>query len=923
MRSGLCFALMLSSCLAASPVSAATANRVVSAISSDARVTITQTVPGRARLAADQGNADPALALTSLTLRFSLSDANQAALTELLLEQQQPGSANYHKWLTPEQFGARFGLSSSDLAKVSGWLTAQGFTVTGTARSGTFVSFSGTAAQVEHAFGTTIHRVTLGGESHYTNLTDPTIPAALAGVVSGITGLHDFKLVPRSKVRMVPAPAANVLHPEFTSSTSGNHYMAPGDFYTIYDENPLLTSSINGSGITIAIMGQTDISLPDVAAFRSASGLTASAPTVMVVGGKDPGLSSTDLPEAQLDVEWSGAAAPAATILYVNSTDVINVSLTQAIDSNLAPIMSVSYGDCEAAYGAANLRTLNQLFQQANAQGITVVGPGGDSGAADCDYQVTSAVSGLAVDYPASSPYVTGVGGTQFNEGAGTYFSTTNGANMGSALSYIPEAAWNETAADTAAANGIPQDIAAGGGGASAFFTKPAWQVGTGVPADVSRDVPDISLNASAAHDGYLFCTSGSCVSGYRTATGNLAVVGGTSAATPSFAGLLALVEQKIGARIGNANPILYSLANSTYAPNVFHDVTTGSNAVPCTTGTPNCPNGGTIGFNAATGYDLATGWGSVDAFNMVNDWSLVTALGAGAGQTASLTTLTASATGATIGTTLTFTAAVASGTGTGPTTPTGTVQLLVDGVLTGSAVALSGGSASLPLATGSLSSGTHTVTAAYSGDSTYTGSKGSASIDLTSASSADFSVAGSVATVAVTAGGTAAGVTYTLTSLNNFAGSVTLSASTTAALNASANFSVSPVTLTAGGTGTSVFTFYAYTSNAGAAPVGLSVGTRASQARLTPFRLAGGGLAFTSLVLLFLPRRKVHPRATRLLSLVLLSVAAIGMSGCGSAGSTATTSSTVNSAKGTYLLTITATSGAISHSTSLSVVVQ
>ncbi len=903
---------------------AATANRIASAISTPARTAIPRSVPARARLAADLGSVDPSFALTSMTLRFSLSDAGQAALTELLLEQQQPGSANYHKWLTPEQFAARFGLSASDLAKVTGWLTSEGFTVTGVARGATFVTFSGTAAQVEHAFATTLHRVTLGGETHFTNLTDPAIPTALSGVVAGITGLHDFKLVPRARTRVVPAPAVDALHPGFTSNLSGNHYIAPGDFYTIYDENPLLATSINGSGITIAVMGQTDISLADVAAFRSASGLSANPPTVKVYG-TDPGTSTADLPEAQLDVEWSGAVAPSASILYVNSTNVVDGSLTQAIDNNLAPIITISYGDCESGYGAANLRSFNLLFQQANAQGITILGPGGDSGAADCDSMVTSAVGGLAVDYPASSPYVTGVGGTMFNEGSGTYFSPTNGPNMGSALSYIPEAVWNETAANTVAANGVPQNLAAGGGGASAFFTKPAWQVGTGVPADLSRDVPDLALNAGASHDGYLYCSSGSCVNGYRTAADNLNVVGGTSVGTPSFAGLLALVEQKIGSRLGNANPVLYGLANSTYAASVFHDVTTGSNAVPCTSGTTSCPNGGSIGYNAGPGFDLATGWGSVDAFNLVNDWALVQPLGTAAGQTATITTLTTANTGVTIGTPLTFTASVASGVATSTATPTGTAQLLVDGVVTGSAVALAGGTATLPLATGTLTSGTHIVTAAYSGDSVYTGSKGSVTLDLTSPSTADFSLAGSVSTISVAAGGTAPGVTYTLSSLNNFAGSVTLAASTNAALNAGGVFSASPLTLTAAGKGTSVFTFYAFTSNAGTAASPITLANRAPAAPPTAFRLVGGAFALAALVLFGLPLRGRRTlRAATLFPVFLLALAGLGLSSCSSAGSTVTnTPTTVISAKGTYLLTITATSGSITHTSNLTVIVQ
>ena len=211
------------------------------------------------------------------------------------------------------------------------------------------------------------------------------------------------------------------------------------------------------------------------------------------------------------------------------------------------------------------------------------MGPAGDSGATDCDFQFPTASQGLAVDFPASSPFVTGAGGTMFNQGSATgatqYWSASNGSTSGSAISYIPEVAWNETSTT----NGL----AAGGGGASAFFAKPSWQIGTGVPADSSRDVPDISLNAASSHDGYLFCSKGSCTNGYRDASGNLNVVGGTLVATPSFAGILALVEQKIGSQLGNANPTIYGLANSTYYNTVFHDITSGNNSSPCDIGTP------------------------------------------------------------------------------------------------------------------------------------------------------------------------------------------------------------------------------------------------------------------------------------------------------------------------------------------------
>jgi subtilase family serine protease len=866
----------------------------------------------------DLGEADGTRALNNITLRFTMTAAQKAALIQLLEDQQNPASPKYHQWLTPEQFAAQFGMSSSDLATVSQWLSGQGFKVTTVARSGTFIQASGSVAQAEVAFKTSIHKVSVNGEEHIANVTAVSLPSGIASVVASVSGLDDFKLKPRSRVHQVPASA----NPKFTSASSGNTYVAPGDFYTIYDVNPLLSSSINGTGVTIAVAGQTDISLSDVAAFRSAAGLTANVPTVKLYG-TDPGTSSNDIDEAQLDVEWSGAVAPSASILYVNSTDVIN-SLTQIIDNKLAPIASISYGDCEPSEGAAALNSLNTLFMQANAQGMTVVGPGGDSGATDCDYQATSATLGLAVDFPASSPYVTGLGGTMFNEGTGTYWKAASGSDViNSAISYIPEDVWNETSE--------AGELAAGGGGLSAYFTKPYWQTGTGVPNDFARDVPDVSLNAAADHDGYLFCSQGSCVDGFRTAAGYLDVVGGTSVAAPAFAGILALVEQKIGSSIGNANPVIYALANSTYYNNVFHDVTVGNNASPCTTGSADCPSGGSIGYNANVGYDLATGWGSVDAYNLANDWNLVTpVVGGTTGTAVSTTAVTASAASVAAGTTVTITATVANGTSTSLAAPTGTVQFLVDNVVSGGAVTLTGGVATFSLATSALSSGAHVVSAAYSGDAVYLGSKGSVSVDVTSATSADFTLTPATATVTVKSGADATGLVYTVTPVNGFTGSVAFTANTTSStLNATYSFSVTPVTITSTAAGTTTLTLSAYVANAKSGSGRLRL-TPVKSAAIAPsssagYRgwYAGSGAALACVFLLVVPKRR---RWSGLLAVVMALGVVSMMTGCGDSSSTV--QGTTNAAPGTYTIFVTATGtssggATLTHTSTVTFVVQ
>jgi subtilase family serine protease len=577
-----------------------------------------------------QGNTRPRIAslpdtgamagqetLPHIAIDFKMSDAQQAELAKLLAEQQDPSSPQYQNWLTPEQYGERFGMNPSDLKKVQHWLENLGFRDIQVSRSRNSISMSGTASLAQYAFQTAIHRFELNGTTHYANTSDPILPAAMRGTVASVRGLSDLHPKPHARA---------VARPRFTSSISNNHFMAPGDFATIYDVQTLYTNGIDGTGRKIAIAGQTDIQIFDIEAFQTAAGLTVKDPTV-IVDGADPGLQKDDLSEAELDVEWAGAVARGATIVYVNSPDVFN-SAIYAINNKVADALSLTYGVCEAQVGTSEINTLNAVFQQANAEGMTIVAASGDSGAADCDSStdpnkpITSATQGLAVDFPASSPYVTGMGGTAFNEGTGSYWNPTNNANGGSAISYIPEQAWNDTSST--------EGLSATGGGASITFTKPSWQTGPGVPADGQRDVPDISLAVSPAHDGYLICstppsstgvpaTTSSCVNGFRNSDQTLNVIGGTSVAAPTFAGIVALIDQRTGISQGNINPRLYALA--ALVPEAFHDITTGTNQVPCTAGTTGCATG-TIGYSAAVGYDQVTGLGTVDANNLVDSWA-------------------------------------------------------------------------------------------------------------------------------------------------------------------------------------------------------------------------------------------------------------------------------------------------------------
>jgi subtilase family serine protease len=574
----------------------------------------------------DKGSAPPDTPLPRITIDFNMSAAQQAALSKLLADQQNPSSPRYHQWLTPEQFGEQFGMSASDLSKVTNWARSLGFTNIQVARSKNSVSMAGTAALAEYAFQTAIHNFDRNGTIHFANIADPMLPAGLRGVVSSVRGLSNLRPKPRVKVK-----------PHLSEGSSGN-FIAPGDFATIYDLQPLYNSGIDGTGQKIAIVGQTDIQTFDIEAFQSAAGLTVKAPTI-VLAGTDPGLVKDDLSEAELDVEWAAAVAPGATIVYVNSQDAFT-SLTYAIQNKVANVLSVTYGNCESQFGTSSIKTYEGYFQQANSQGMTLVAASGDSGAADCDGSTdpnkldTSATQGLAVDYPASSVYVTGAGGTTFNEGGGNYWALSNSADGSSALSYIPEMAWNDdcspgatSAADCSAT--ATYGLSASGGGVSTVNPKPSWQAATGVPADGARDVPDISLAASPNHDGYVVCetppthgvpaTTSSCVNGFASSTQTLNIVGGTSVSAPAFAGMIALINQMTSGAQGNVNPRLYVLASA--APDVFHDITLGNNIVPCTAGSTDCSNG-ILGYNTAAGYDLVTGLGSVDGNNLVQSFA-------------------------------------------------------------------------------------------------------------------------------------------------------------------------------------------------------------------------------------------------------------------------------------------------------------
>jgi pseudomonalisin len=545
-----------------------------------------------ARAEFDQGTVSEDTPLQHMVFQLKPSEAQQAALDALVEAQHDPQSPLYHQWLTPAQYGARFGVSQQDLARITGWLTGHGFAVEEVPTSNQLIIFSGTAGQVEDTFHTEIHHFLVDGVIHIANTQDPQIPSALAGVVGGIVSLHDFRSASQIRSR-----TALSVRPQYTSGNT--HYLFPADWATIYDLNPLYQAGTNGSGTSIAIVGRSNINLSDVAQFRSASGLPANNPTVILVS-TNPGLVAGDQDESTLDVEWSGAVAPAATVRFVvgastSTTDGIDLSAQYIVNHVTAPVMSTSYGSCEADMGSAEMGFYNSLWQQAASEGISSFVSSGDAGAAGCYSGSSTSASRTGVNGLCSSPYSTCVGGTEFNEGSGTYWASTNGTGYGSALGYMPEKVWNESGSQGGSG------LWSSGGGMSTYFSQPTWQKGVSGAgaANGMRAVPDVAVSASA-HDGYIIVENN-----------NYYVIAGTSAASPSFAGVMALVvEAKSKVGLGNANPALYGLLNASKSP--FHTTLSGNNSVP-----------GVTGFTAAGApYNLATGLGSVDSTLLAGEWN-------------------------------------------------------------------------------------------------------------------------------------------------------------------------------------------------------------------------------------------------------------------------------------------------------------
>jgi subtilase family serine protease len=943
-------------------------SRIAGPIDEARVVTLAGNIHPLARAEFDRGPLDVDTGLGRMMLVLEPSAGQQAELDALVEAQHDPRSQLYRKWLTPAQYGARFGASVEDTARVAAWLTGHGFTVAEIPASHRLILFSGTSGQVAEALHTEMRRYRVDGVEHIANAQDPQIPAALAGVVGGVVSLHDFRR--RSAIRTRTALGAKPLY------TSGStHYLFPADWAAIYNLNPLYTAGTTGTGSSIAIAGRSNIKVSDVMAFRAKAGLVANNPTV-ILAGTDPGLVTGDQDEATLDVEWSGAVAPGAAVKLVVAasagvTDGVDLSAQTIVNHATAPVVSTSYGSCEQEMGAAELAFYDSLWEQAASQGMSVFVASGDAGAAGCYEGSSASGSGSAVNGLCSSPYSTCVGGTEFNDASNPaqYWAAANPANYGTALGYIPEEVWNESGLNGGTG------LWSSGGGVSVVYAQPPWQKGlSGIgAANGMRAVPDAAVSA-ADHDGYITYENGSYY-----------VVSGTSAASPSFAGVMALVVGKLGGTgAGNANPGLYALLNA--ARNPFHATPSGNNSVP-----------GVTGFTAnGAEYNLATGLGSVDGALLVNEW------GSGSSTEPDFA-LTASAAGGAVqaGKTGTFTVSVAESGGgqsavtlttQGPSGVTITVQpgSIVPGTAATVTIAVSATAAGTQnlTVTGQDASGTQplayaltvtpapvitlavlpavlpggTVGAAYpptdlvsvGGTAPYTYAVSNGALPAGFALSAAGVLSGTP---------TAAGsFTFTITATDSSAGTGlhTGSQSYTVTINpsAAADFTIGVVSGTsssaavqpggtiwetvtvspANGAGTfaNAIAFSARGLPAGATanflPASVPAGSAAATVALTiqlPAASAAreldglwGRLAPISLALLLLPLAgRLRHGGRRLASVLLLAIAGMaamaGLSGCG------VMSGSLAHSWQTYTITVTGTSGSLSHSATVALTVE
>ncbi len=678
--------LLAASMLAGTGAAATAAPLVTEAVNDAVTTAVTGEVSSRLAVASDLGALSPTRTLQHVRMVLKRPADRQAALDKLVSDQQNPKSPSYRKWLTPSDLRG-YGPDQADIDATVAWLGSHGLTVNSVAASGMSIDFGGPVSAIASAFHTSLHSVSFAGETHIANMTDLAIPAALAPVVRGATLSNFF-----------PKPNMVRPNPAFTLPTNPTFYaVGPADFATIYNVAPALSGAnffgapITGAGVTIEVVEQTEISPADWKAFRNQFALSGYSGTLSIIHPANcgnPGFTG-DEGEAALDAEWSSAVAPDADIIEASCPAGetgfgVETTLQNIVENGTkASVLSISYGGAEAANGLSFLAGWNDLVEMGAAEGLSIMISTGDGGVSADTGVITK--NGIAVNGLSTNAYNTSLGGTDFYDTAlgqnATYWNASNKHGLASAKSYVPEIPWDNSCASsiiskylgfgsdalascnsTATHTGLPfvQNDVGGTGGQSILFSKPDWQTGVlGIPNDGVRDQPDVSLfasNGSWAHF-YVYCMSNPNTGGTpckynnpNDVLGNAA--GGTSFAAPAFAGVMALVTEVRGQRVGNASPRLYQLAGLQYSNSlllgkcnatlgnkistacVFNDITAGNNAEPCVKGSVDCHGGAAatqgIGvlrspnfpsvdaFPAQPGYSLATGLGSVNVLNLL-----------------------------------------------------------------------------------------------------------------------------------------------------------------------------------------------------------------------------------------------------------------------------------------------------------------
>lgn len=692
--------LLVSTCAAMAQTALSTVSRLTGDWRSSASTVLETSATPLYRAGTDLGAAPASRPLARMILLLASSTAQQQALDQKLADLAQSSSSS---WLTPAQFAASYANSASDVAAVVSWLKSAGFTVAPLPVGRGWIEFSGSAAQVEQAFGAEVHLVSSGSVVRPALSGSISVPSALAPLVEGLVSLDGVLSTPA--VTTPQTVESSVAELSDATTVGGAEALTPKLVAQLLHLTSLHAAGVKGGGRSIAVVARGNVLAADVAAFRAAFSLPASTLKVLPAGD-DPGLGD-DRAAATLMASWAGVAAPGAQILLVPaastaSTDGVDLALASVVDGALASTVVVGYSSCEASLSAAHQAFYRALYRQAAAEGISIIAATGDSGPAACSTAgSTDLVStGYAVNALASTAWNTAVGASAL--------ATANATAL---------AAWSPSSES--------QPAYAGGGGRSSLYAEPSWQKfaqssnavaqsQASTTAQRMRTLPDLALPAAGdanLNAGLAFCLADSA-SAASSSNCTLRRAGGSAAAASLVAGIGALLDGQYGAQ-GNLTPRLYALESTS---GVYEDVAEGSAQLWCSSTAAGCSASGRVGFAASAGYDLATGLGSINAQALVSAWPYTT------GTTASTVTWSTASQTITVSDALTLKVTVSSGDSSVTSTPTGTVTFYDETESTTlGTVTLSSGVASLTLSKGTLASGvSHILYAIYNGSTVY-----------------------------------------------------------------------------------------------------------------------------------------------------------------------------------------------------------